>query len=147
MCHSSSSRWRSWRLPFGYRVWMLIVSFLPMFWGRDIAMALSDPDRTECGSHSCRMIKAGAIMASWDIAYTDAEPGSPSKGKLGVYRGYVPTSLCRPSLASLITGLYPHQHGSWGTIRGTRGPQREARYALHRSCLSGSSRAISREGR
>jgi uncharacterized sulfatase len=25
-------------------------------------------------------------------------------------RGYVPDSLCRPSLASLITGLYPHQH-------------------------------------
>jgi arylsulfatase A-like enzyme len=25
-------------------------------------------------------------------------------------RGYVPTSLCRPSLLSLITGLYPHQH-------------------------------------
>ncbi len=29
-------------------------------------------------------------------------------------RGYVPTSLCRPSLASLITGLYPHQHGITG---------------------------------
>lgn len=26
-------------------------------------------------------------------------------------RGYVPSSLCCPSLASLITGLYPHQHG------------------------------------
>jgi uncharacterized sulfatase len=25
-------------------------------------------------------------------------------------RGYVPTSLCRASLASLVTGLYPHQH-------------------------------------
>lgn len=25
-------------------------------------------------------------------------------------RGYVPTSLCRPSLATIITGLYPHQH-------------------------------------
>ena len=25
-------------------------------------------------------------------------------------RGYVPTSLCRPSLATMITGLYPHQH-------------------------------------
>ena len=25
-------------------------------------------------------------------------------------RGYVPTSICRPSLASMITGLYPHQH-------------------------------------
>ncbi len=26
-------------------------------------------------------------------------------------RGYVPSSLCSPSLASIITGLYPHQHG------------------------------------
>ena len=25
-------------------------------------------------------------------------------------RGYVPSSLCRPSLATMITGLYPHQH-------------------------------------
>ena len=24
--------------------------------------------------------------------------------------GYVPTSLCRPSLATMLTGLYPHQH-------------------------------------
>lgn len=23
-------------------------------------------------------------------------------------RGYVPTSLCRPSLASMVSGLYPH---------------------------------------
>ncbi|MGQ9605032.1 MAG: sulfatase family protein [Thermogutta sp.] len=29
-------------------------------------------------------------------------------------RGYVPTSLCRPSLATMITGLYPHQHGITG---------------------------------
>jgi len=26
-------------------------------------------------------------------------------------RGHVPSSLCRPSLASIITGLYAHQHG------------------------------------
>ncbi len=26
-------------------------------------------------------------------------------------RGYVPTGVCRPSLATLATGLYPHQHG------------------------------------
>lgn len=25
--------------------------------------------------------------------------------------GYVPMSVCRPSLATLMTGLYPHQHG------------------------------------
>ena len=26
-------------------------------------------------------------------------------------RGYVPTSVCRPSLATIVTGLYPHEHG------------------------------------
>lgn len=29
-------------------------------------------------------------------------------------RGYVPTPVCRPSLATLATGLYPHQHGITG---------------------------------
>ncbi|MDR2848977.1 MAG: sulfatase [Verrucomicrobiota bacterium] len=29
-------------------------------------------------------------------------------------KGYVPASLCCPSLASLITGLYPHEHGITG---------------------------------
>jgi uncharacterized sulfatase len=29
-------------------------------------------------------------------------------------RGYVPDSLCRPSLTTLITGRYPHQHGIVG---------------------------------
>lgn len=29
-------------------------------------------------------------------------------------RGYVPCSLCCPSLASIISGLYPHQHGIVG---------------------------------
>jgi uncharacterized sulfatase len=29
-------------------------------------------------------------------------------------RGYVPSSLCRPSLATMITGLYPHEHGIAG---------------------------------
>ena len=29
-------------------------------------------------------------------------------------RGYLPTALCRPSLATLATGLYAHQHGITG---------------------------------
>lgn len=29
-------------------------------------------------------------------------------------RGYVPSGVCRPSLATMITGLYPHQHGITG---------------------------------
>jgi uncharacterized sulfatase len=30
---------------------------------------------------------------------------------LAFRRGYVPSSLCSPSLATILTGLYPHQHG------------------------------------
>ena len=33
-----------------------------------------------------------------------------AKESLTFTRGYVPCSLCCPSLASIITGLYPHQH-------------------------------------
>lgn len=33
---------------------------------------------------------------------------------LAFTRGYVPSSLCCPSLATMITGLYPHQHGITG---------------------------------
>ncbi len=29
-------------------------------------------------------------------------------------RGYVPTSLCRPSLATLVTGMFAHRHGITG---------------------------------
>jgi arylsulfatase A-like enzyme len=29
---------------------------------------------------------------------------------LAFKRGFVPSSVCCPSLASIITGLYPHQH-------------------------------------
>lgn len=41
-------------------------------------------------------------------------------------RGYVPTALCRPSLATIITGLYPHQHG----ITGNDPPKGVARQAM-----------------
>lgn len=30
---------------------------------------------------------------------------------LAFRRGYVPSSLCSPSLATILSGLYPHQHG------------------------------------
>lgn len=30
------------------------------------------------------------------------------------HRGYTPVPLCRPSLATIITVLYPHQHGFTG---------------------------------
>lgn len=38
-------------------------------------------------------------------------------------RGYVAAPLCRPSLASIVTGLYPHQHG---VVSNDVDPQRRA---------------------
>ncbi|MGY8770641.1 MAG: sulfatase family protein [Pirellulales bacterium] len=37
-----------------------------------------------------------------------------AKQSLTFRRGYVPDSLCRPSLTTMISGLYPHQHGVVG---------------------------------
>jgi uncharacterized sulfatase len=61
------------------------------------------------------------LIVSDDQAYGDfgfmgsAEIRTPhldalSAESLVFPRGYVPTALCRASLATLVTGLYPHQH-------------------------------------
>lgn len=43
-------------------------------------------------------------------------------------RGYVPTSLCRPSLMTMITGLYPRQHGVTGNDPGVPDGETKAKY-------------------
>ena len=61
------------------------------------------------------------MIVSDDHAWTDysfmghAQIRTPNIDRLAAEgltfrRGYVPSSLCCPSLASMITGLYPHQH-------------------------------------
>ena len=57
------------------------------------------------------MIRAIPTTASWAIRRSQ----TPHLDRLAAEglrfsRGYVPSSLCRPSLATMITGLYPHQH-------------------------------------
>jgi arylsulfatase A-like enzyme len=37
-----------------------------------------------------------------------------AKESLTFTRGYVPASLCRPSLATIVTGRFPHEHGLVG---------------------------------
>ncbi len=68
------------------------------------------------------------LILSDDQAWTDygfmghdhiATPNIDQLAKEGLTfeRGYVPTSLCSPSLASIITGLYPRNHGILGNDR------------------------------
>jgi arylsulfatase A-like enzyme len=49
-----------------------------------------------------------------------------ARQSLTLTRGYVPDSLCRPSLASIITGLYPHQHGIVGNDPPSPSPNRRS---------------------
>ena len=56
---------------------------------------------------------------------------------------HVPTALCRPSLATIVTGLYPHQHGIVGNdpmppapaAKGAKDPEADAAYARLRERL------------
>ena len=54
---------------------------------------------------------------------------TPNLDRIAAYaarftNGYVPSSVCRPSLVSLLTGLYPHQHG----VHFNHGPPGNAGY-------------------
>ncbi|QEG24622.1 sulfatase-like hydrolase/transferase [Mariniblastus fucicola] len=80
------------------------------------------------------------LIISDDQAWTDygfmghADIETPNLDKLAAQsltftRGYVPTSLCRPSLASIITGLYPIQHHISGNDPAIGGEDRETRIA------------------
>ncbi|MEM8711611.1 MAG: sulfatase-like hydrolase/transferase [Planctomycetota bacterium] len=48
------------------------------------------------------------FMGSEDVATPRLD--ALAEQSLAFPRGYVPTALCRASLATIITGLYPHQH-------------------------------------
>jgi uncharacterized sulfatase len=51
-------------------------------------------------------------------------------------RGYVPTALCRPSLMTLVTGHYAHQHGVTGNDPSPRGiPRSSPEYRERRAAL------------
>ena len=53
-------------------------------------------------------------------------------------RGYVPTALCRPSLMSMITGRYAHQHGVTGNDPSPKYAQPDSKaYQAQRAELMG----------
>ncbi len=77
-----------------------------------------------CMAHTAPAADRGpnvVLIIGDDMAWTDYSfMGHPhirtpnldrlAAGGLTFRRGYVPSSLCSPSLASILTGLYAHQH-------------------------------------
>jgi len=65
-----------------------------------------------------------------------------AKESLAFTRSYVPTPLCSPSLATIITGLYPKDHGILGNdkvferIKGDRATSRIHRAAAYTPIIS-----------
>jgi len=86
-------------------------------WGLTTLAAAPPSD----GIHPAQSLPNIVLIISDDQAWTDFSfMGHPhiqtpnldrlAEESLTFTRGYVPSSLCCPSLASIITGLYPHQH-------------------------------------
>src|SRR5690349_2141216 len=112
---------RSLVVPFFF--WILAVALLTV--GINASTAVAGPPNV-------------LMIVSDDQAWTDygfmGHPRikTPHLDRLAAHsavftRGYVPMSLCRPSLATIITGLYPHQHKTPGndprTDRGAGTPR------------------------
>lgn len=104
----------------------------------------------------CDVVAAGpppnvVFILSDDQAWSDygfmghADVTTPHLDKLAQNslffdRGYVASPVCRPSLASLVTGLFPHQHGVTGNDVGW-GPGRAGYFSDKRHALDGPLRA------
>ncbi len=107
-----------------------------------LVLAAVPASRTVAGNQSPNIV----VIVADDQAYTDFgfmghdEVRTPNLDRLAdrsaVYpNGYVPASVCRPSLASLLTGQYPHEHGihfnhpppGFGGLRGLAADKRLTR--------------------
>ncbi|MDX1565302.1 MAG: sulfatase [Phycisphaeraceae bacterium] len=95
-----------------FRLWMLLCCF----WMVPLGTAAPAPAAEKPNI----LMIISDDQAWWDYGFMGHEHiQTPHIDKLAAQsltftRGYVPDSLCRPSLASMITGLYPHEHGIVG---------------------------------
>lgn len=115
MANLRKSHSSSFQPAFGLLAWVLVTG--------SIVGAANTPIAEEAATD--RPFPNVVLILSDDQAWSDYQfTGHPhirtpnldrlAKESLTFKRGYVPDSLCRPSLVSIITGLYPHQHGIVG---------------------------------
>ncbi|AWB68947.1 sulfatase [Saccharobesus litoralis] len=109
--------------------------------------SLTSSDKTEASvEQSAKTPPNILLILSDDHAWNDYSfmgheiVKTPSLDKLAAEgvtfkRGYVPTSLCRPSLATIATGLYAYQHGITGNdpSRKLPGGKKGAEYKKQRA--------------
>ena len=105
----------------------LLITWLCLF-GPAINSISAEPTTTATKKDSRPNV---VLIISDDHAWTDYSfqnhphartPNIDKLAKQGITfsRGYVTTAICSPSLATMLTGLYPHQHGITGNdpVRG-----------------------------
>ena len=111
-----------------------------LLFGLFLGLALPSADVAAAEKESSTNV---VVILSDDQAWTDYSfMGHPvietpnldrlASQSLTFRRGYSPVSLCRPSLATIITGLYPHQHGIVGNDPPWEGMQRGEKRPAHR---------------
>jgi arylsulfatase A-like enzyme len=101
-----------------FKIYTLTVHFLAFaIFGASVSTAVESNSKRSQSPAPPNIV----LIISDDHAWTDysfmghAHIRTPNIDRLAAEslafsRGYVPSSLCCPSLASIITGLYPHQH-------------------------------------
>ncbi len=102
----------------------------------NVVLIISDDQAwTDCGFMGHRVVRTPRLdrLAARSLVFT---------------RGYVPTALCRPSLATISTGLYPHQHRIVGNDpnRATRGPGWREEMIRHFATLETLPKVLGRAG-
>jgi uncharacterized sulfatase len=112
--HCAKSLWLACERSAAWRLWFLCAMLLATFW----ALFFAAKTASAAGPAKSPNI---VLIVSDDQAWTDYSfQGHPhiktphldklARESLTFTRGYVPSSLCCPSLVSIITGLFPHQH-------------------------------------
>ncbi len=88
-------------------MWILAAALLPL-WSGVPSLAEPEPPNVLLIISDDQWWGDFGFMGSDDIATPHLD--KLAKEGLVFPRGYVPTALCRASLATLVTGLYPHEH-------------------------------------
>jgi N-acetylglucosamine-6-sulfatase len=107
---------------FGYRA-LFQADLLPMPAGYPGPLSGQEFSRQQPATQSPNVVFILSDDHRWDFAGYEGHPfvETPALDRLAAEglrfeRAYVSSSLCSPSRASFLTGVYPHRHGVWNNF-------------------------------